>query len=500
MGPFASGYRTMVERDRIPADLRKLTHHDYSCAWLWMINAHYVLKAGLFAAAVTGFAALSYTTLASAGDPDTAILHRYVAALWFAALVCGLAAAAVAIAASQWLNYLLTPAGLVEFGPRQKLRIWNLRQMALKRWHIDMVLGIPPVLLQVAVTLFLVALVGFLWPLSSGVATPTLILVCFVVIFQLATLLVPAVVVYTPCQSPQAQWARWIWINVLYMCALAIHTLAYGKREDNNGVVTVDPDSTSHGALRIPQKTRQLTARSSKLARRHLRQKAMRKSRKETLEKAILYLDKLRKRCDWVMNEKLYLDNPAHTEDIDSALFAATFAATVTKDDRLTLVYIQKCIDDLPVDLACTNAIALLDECDHARLDDAVRAEAGGDQDTWRHDSLSDHVTIMMADIIVDVTERLIDWKHPDHITQDEVKDELGQMINRLEELLHFLPHHEEADKIYRRLLHCLRDRKPVNEIETLARKYILSGIWKHVASFRFKGPCSCYLNHGVHF
>ncbi|EPS99743.1 hypothetical protein FOMPIDRAFT_35472, partial [Fomitopsis schrenkii] len=163
--------------------------------------------AGLLSAVITGFGALAYTTLAAAIDPsDAPVLHRYVAVLWFAALVCALTAASVAMSATQWLNYLLTPAGLVEFGPRQKLRIWNLRRLAFERWHLEFVLGIPSVLLQVAVTLFLVALVGLLQSLSLDIVLPILVLVCLAVLFQLMTLIVPAVVVYSPFQSPQAQW------------------------------------------------------------------------------------------------------------------------------------------------------------------------------------------------------------------------------------------------------------------------------------------------------
>ncbi|EPS99749.1 hypothetical protein FOMPIDRAFT_1082595, partial [Fomitopsis schrenkii] len=129
---------------------------------------------------------------------------RYVAALWFAALVCSLAAAAVGISLNQWLYYLFTPAGLVASGAQQKLRVWSLRQRTFRRWDVERMLSIPSVLLQVAVTLFLVALVGLLWSLSLDIVIPTLLLVCFVTLFQLTTLIIAAVASYSPFQSPQA--------------------------------------------------------------------------------------------------------------------------------------------------------------------------------------------------------------------------------------------------------------------------------------------------------
>lgn len=297
-------------------------------------------QAGLFSAVVTGFGVLAYTVLAAASDPaDVSVLHPYVAALWFAALVCGLAAAVVAISVNQWLNYLLTPAGLVEFGPRQKLRIWNLRRSAFQRWHVDFMLGIPPVLLQMAVTLFLVALAGFLWSLSISIAIPSLALVCLVVLFQLTTLIVPAIVVYSPFQSPQAQWARLIWINVLYACALAVHAVASKVSQnkqpsrENHTTQSIARSATTYQMTSFRQKRRQ-PREGSRLARCHRRSSSKHRNKMQTLERLITYLSQLRKRCDWVMNEKLYLDDPAHTEDVDSTLFAATFAATVTRDDK----------------------------------------------------------------------------------------------------------------------------------------------------------------------
>ena len=113
-------------------------------------------------------------------------------------------------------------------------------------------------------------------------------------------------------------------------------------------------------------------------------------------------------------------------------------------------------------------------------------AEAEDAVNTWQYDSLSGHVMIMMAHIIVDVTERLIDWKHPEHVAPKDVENELMYMIDRLDELLHFLP--QEADVVYHRLLHRLRIQKANNTLESVARKHILSGIWGHIAAFTFKG------------
>lgn len=186
-------------------------------------------KAGLFSAVATGFGVLCYTVLT---DPSAAsappALHRYVAALWFTSLVCALAAAVVDILLVQWLNQLLTPAGLgdIAVGPRQRLRIWNLRQATFRKWRVEIIHGIPSFLLQIALSLFLAALVGFLWSLDLGVAIPNLVLVILVLLFQATTLVVPAIIAYSPFQTQQAQWARWVCVHILYRIALAVHSFA----------------------------------------------------------------------------------------------------------------------------------------------------------------------------------------------------------------------------------------------------------------------------------
>ena len=234
----------------------------------------------------------------------------------------------------------------------------------------------------------------------------------------------------------------------------------------------------------------------------------------EISQKSLFYLHELRKHCTWVMNEKRYLDDMSHSGFIDGKLFAATFRTAVTKDDKPTLHYIRDCLEDMPVDLACMNASALLKECDRARLDNGIH-RFNDDNGSWQFDSLATDVTVMMADIIVDVTQRLILQEHlkpgvsgPDdtEIKLDTIEtgsdnvppSKVVNMINSLDNLLHFLPH--ETDMVYHRLLGLLRDSfetchsdesKSKRKVRLPIRKAILAGIWKHIAVFKFSGQCS---------
>ncbi|TFY67622.1 hypothetical protein EVJ58_g1509 [Rhodofomes roseus] len=434
--------------------------------------------AGLFSAVVTGFAVLCYTVLADSGaTADAPILHHYVAALWFASLVCGLASASIAISVNQWLNYMLTPAGLVEFGPRQKLRIWNLRQLTFKKCHVAFIIGIPPVLLQLALALFLIGLVGFLWTLSIIIALPTLILVALLLAFQLAMLVVPAVLAYSPFQSPQAQWLRWVVFRIVHTIARAVHY-----------AISRHPLAVSKPNAEMPVNPRPKGRFGT-----------------DTLTVLIFRLEELCKHSSWVANEKHYLDNVLHSGEIDSELFAATFRTAVTKDDKPTLQYIQQCLRDMPLHLACSNAAALWTESDKARLDNSIRCTntsestvtnpsvsdtADESRASWHYDTLDKDVTIMMADVLVDVMTRLVHsdpQKLPDHMQPEDVRRQLADMSKKLDILLWLLPA-MGGREVYRRILGLLQTSFRAGEHIHLGARYrILDVIWGHVNCFSLK-------------
>ncbi|EPS99758.1 hypothetical protein FOMPIDRAFT_1082351, partial [Fomitopsis schrenkii] len=127
----------------------------------------------------------------------------YIATLWFAALICGLGAAFIAILVNQWLNNLLTRTALSENDSHEQLRIWNLRHQTFRTWRLAILIDVPSVLLQIALLLFLVGLVGYLWQLNNAeIATPITVLFLLLFLFLLATTCIPVFVRYTPFVSP----------------------------------------------------------------------------------------------------------------------------------------------------------------------------------------------------------------------------------------------------------------------------------------------------------
>ncbi|KAH9831807.1 uncharacterized protein C8Q71DRAFT_714885, partial [Rhodofomes roseus] len=194
--------------------------------------------AGLFSAVLTAFVGQYYAVLLPPPDFNTAILERilsmqlgnvssspvvtpascsdsslfpcappaprWIATLWFAALVFSLGAASVALAVNQWLNFHAEQSGLRT--SQQKVKTWQLRRDALNTWQVEFIVSLLPCMLQVALVLFLIGLVGYLWVLGPDIAVLSTVMICILFLFLVVTSCLPALVEYSPYKSPQAWW------------------------------------------------------------------------------------------------------------------------------------------------------------------------------------------------------------------------------------------------------------------------------------------------------
>ena len=126
-----------------------------------------------------------------------------VNALWFCSLVLSLAAASVGISVKQWLKEYIVPQSVV---PRQRAQIWHYRRRGLLHWRVPDIMTLIPLLLQIALVLFLVGLQMLLWTLNrviaAAVLAPTALLVCFTT----CTAFAPTLASDCPYKSPQAWW------------------------------------------------------------------------------------------------------------------------------------------------------------------------------------------------------------------------------------------------------------------------------------------------------
>ncbi|KAI0754384.1 hypothetical protein C8Q80DRAFT_1266025 [Daedaleopsis nitida] len=199
-----------------------------------------LVYAGLFSAVLTAFNVQSYQLLQSAPTDDiTAVLKQistqlnsfalsssfanstqqsqplerlqppfyapasavWINTLWFSSLVCSLASASIALMVKQWLHELAVGVSGQE---RESARRRQYRLNGFLKWHIGTVVVVIPIVLQVALFLFLAGLVILLWTLHSTVAAITSSLVGILFIFQSTVTVLPSVRWDCCYLSPQA--------------------------------------------------------------------------------------------------------------------------------------------------------------------------------------------------------------------------------------------------------------------------------------------------------
>jgi len=175
-------------------------------------------KAGLFSAVVTAFIIESYKALRQ--DPTEILLSRILTQLesrgngtdiipqslsmpaftptpsdirvnifWFLSLIFSLATVLIGIIALQWLREHLRPRPDLE--PQIAFSLHHLNVESLDRWYLPQIFTALPLLLQLALVLFLGGILEFLWNLNSTVAIPIAVAVGSSLFFLLWTTVLP---------------------------------------------------------------------------------------------------------------------------------------------------------------------------------------------------------------------------------------------------------------------------------------------------------------------
>ncbi|EMD31594.1 hypothetical protein CERSUDRAFT_144899 [Gelatoporia subvermispora B] len=127
--------------------------------------------------------------------------------LWFSSLALSLATASIGIVVRQWLNHFVSPTSS---DPQRSAYLHCLRyDRGLRAWGVPAIMSALPVLLQVALGLFLGGLVILMWTLNEAIAGAITFLVGCLFMFTVFTTVGPAIRSECPYKSPQALVFLW---------------------------------------------------------------------------------------------------------------------------------------------------------------------------------------------------------------------------------------------------------------------------------------------------
>ncbi|EMD36076.1 hypothetical protein CERSUDRAFT_124588 [Gelatoporia subvermispora B] len=161
----------------------------------------------------------------SADSPGTSSSLVWINAVFFTSLVLSISAASINIAIRQWLNHFTSP---IPGDGVLKSYIHCLRwDKGLTVDYIPEILRFLPLLLQLALALFLVGLLGLLWTLNRDVAIVTSICGGLLLAFTLYTTLAPIWDPYCPYKSAQSLLIGRFVVNTLLQLARC------GRRKDH---------------------------------------------------------------------------------------------------------------------------------------------------------------------------------------------------------------------------------------------------------------------------
>lgn len=123
----------------------------------------------------------------------------WVNALWFTSLTLSLGTALMAVLVKQWLyQYMLMISGTAR--DRSLIRFYRFE--GLQKWHVLTIIGTLPIVLHIALGLFLAGLVVFLIPLNISLACVVGFITLIVYALYAVSNILPVIYVQCPYRTP----------------------------------------------------------------------------------------------------------------------------------------------------------------------------------------------------------------------------------------------------------------------------------------------------------
>jgi hypothetical protein len=120
--------------------------------------------------------------------------------LWFSSLILSLFAALLGILVKQWLHVYDKWSEREQYQDTVILRY--VYQEGFLRWNVPEFIGLLPVLLQIALLLFVIGLVAYMWTLNHAIAGVLTVLVTVMITIAITTIMLPLFFEDCPYKSP----------------------------------------------------------------------------------------------------------------------------------------------------------------------------------------------------------------------------------------------------------------------------------------------------------
>ncbi|KAG8936229.1 hypothetical protein FRC03_008396, partial [Tulasnella sp. 419] len=140
---------------------------------------------------------LSYQDL-HPGNPESTAVS--INSFFFSSLSFSLTAAFGAVTAKQWLTEYSNVGAVKALYIQGRRR--HEKYKGMRRWHLQFIIEVLPMVLQLSLLLFLIGVVHFLWTIDRNVATVQLVLSGAGILLYLLTIIVGILVPSSPFQSP----------------------------------------------------------------------------------------------------------------------------------------------------------------------------------------------------------------------------------------------------------------------------------------------------------
>lgn len=163
--------------------------------------------------------------------------------LWFSSLTLSLSSALIGIVSKQWLREYLRDAGRSH---KTNLAVRQVKFQGLTRWCVHAVITSIPLLLQVALFLFLAGVVYLLWHIQHRIALAITILGALIILFFIVTTVMPALQfiachvgwlrLHTSSQVPFKSAQAWLFLRIILFlfnsAAWVYHITTNGLKHD----------------------------------------------------------------------------------------------------------------------------------------------------------------------------------------------------------------------------------------------------------------------------